>query len=66
MHVSGPIRQIAAGELTVGTSRNSASIRQPVCCGSVPPGASATVNFGVLNPAGTSQYVRLAGAPTSI
>jgi hypothetical protein len=27
-------------------------------------GAVATINFGVLNPAGTSQYVRLSGAPT--
>ena len=27
-------------------------------------GPPATVNFGVLNPAGTSQYVRLGGAPT--
>ena len=27
-------------------------------------GAVATVNFGVLNPAGTSHYVRLGGAPT--
>ena len=65
LHVSKPMRDIAAGELgpasfaefgldppasvvTIGTAERTI----------------ATVNFGVLNPAGTSQYVRLAGAAT--
>jgi hypothetical protein len=65
MHVSGPARDIPAGEL------NPASFAE---FGLDPPasvvvlgtagGTIGTVNFGILNPAGTSQYVRLAGAPT--
>lgn len=65
MQVSGPIRQIAAGELTVANFAEfgldpPASVLVLGTAG----GTVATVNFGVLNPAGTSQYVRLAGAPT--
>ena len=65
MHVSKPLRDIPADEL------NPASFTE---FGLDPPagvvvlgndaGTVATVNFGVLNPVGTSQYVRLGGAAT--
>jgi len=65
MHVSEPTREIAANELSAGSF---------VEFGLDPPGSAvaldtangtvATANFGVLNPAGISQYVRLAGEPT--
>jgi uncharacterized protein DUF4340 len=65
LHVSEPVRDIQASEL------NAASF---AAFGLDPPasvvtlemdrGSAATVNFGLLNPAGTSQYVRLAGAAT--
>ena len=65
MHVSEPMREIAASELTVANFAEfgldpPASVLVLGTAG----GTVATVNFGVLNPAGTSQYVRLAGAPT--
>lgn len=65
MHVSKPVRDIPAEEL------NPASFAE---FGLDPPASvvvlgagdrtAATLNFGVLNPAGTSQYARLAGAAT--
>jgi Domain of unknown function (DUF4340) len=65
MHVSAPVREIAASELTVANFAEfgldpPASVLMLGTAG----GTVATVNFGVLNPAGTSQYFRLAGAPT--
>jgi Domain of unknown function (DUF4340) len=65
LHVSQPARDIAAGELTPA-SLAEFGLDPPaiaVVLG-MDDGTVATVNFGVLNPAGTSQYVRLAGAAT--
>ena len=65
MHVSKPLRDIRAGELAP-TSFAEFGLDPPASV--VVLGAAertiATANFGVLNPAGTSQYVRLAGAAT--
>jgi Domain of unknown function (DUF4340) len=65
VHVSEPAREILANELTA---------RSFAAFGLDPPasvvvlgsgqGKAATLSFGSLNPAGTSQYIRLAGAPT--
>jgi len=65
MHVSGPSRTLAAGELTPA-SFAAFGLEPPssVLVLASSKGAIATVHFGALNPAGTSQYVRLAGAAT--
>jgi hypothetical protein len=64
-HVSEPAREIAAGELTAGSfAEFGLDPPASVVTLSTAPGAAATINFGVLNPAGTSQYVRLGGAAT--
>ena len=64
-HVSEPAREIAAGELTAGSfAEFGLDPPASVVALSTVPGAAATINFGTLNPAGTSQYVRLGGAPT--
>ena len=64
-HVSEPAREIAAGELTPGSfAEFGLDPPASVVTLSTASGAVATVNFGVLNPVGTSQYVRLGGAPT--
>jgi hypothetical protein len=64
-HVSEPAREIAAGELTAGSfAEFGLDPPASVVALSTATGAVATINFGVLNPAGTSQYVRLSGAPT--
>ena len=65
LRVSEPAREIPAGELAP---------ERFVAFGLDPPsevavlethsGLAATVNFGTTNPAGTSHYVRLGGAPT--
>ena len=65
LHVSEPVRKIAPGELTPGNFAEF-GLDPPTSVISVgtPQGAATTVNFGVLNPVGTSQYVRIAGSPT--
>ena len=65
MQVSGPTREIAGSELTVADfAEFGLDPPASVLVLSTAGGTVATVNFGVLNPAVTSQYVRLAGAPT--
>jgi hypothetical protein len=65
LHVSEPTREIPANELTTA-SFAAFGLDPPasVVVLSSAGGAIATANFGVLNPAGTSQYLRLAGVPT--
>ena len=63
LHVSEPTREIAPAELTPASFADfgldpPASV---VALGTA-QGPVATVNFGVLNPAGTSQYVRVGGS----
>jgi Domain of unknown function (DUF4340) len=64
-HVSEPAREMAANELTPGSfAEFGLDPPASVVALSTASGAVATLNFGVLNPAGTSQYVRLGGTPT--
>jgi len=65
MNVSEPTREIPAGELTAGNFAEF-GLDPPamVAVLETRQGPAATVNFGALNPAGTSHYVRLGGAPT--
>ena len=63
LHVSEPTRGIAPAELTPASFANF-GLDPPanvVALGTA-QGPVATVNFGVLNPAGTSQYVRIGGS----
>jgi len=65
MHVSGASREITESELTPASFAEFGL--DPPATVVVLDGAEgtlATASFGLLNPAGTSQYVRLAGAPT--
>jgi hypothetical protein len=65
VHVSEPAREMEANELTAGSfAEFGLDPPASVVALSTASGAVATLNFGVLNPAGTSQYVRLGGAPT--
>jgi hypothetical protein len=64
LHVSEPAREIAPAELTPASFAEfgldpPASV---VALGAA-QGPVATVNFGALNPASTSQYVRIGGSP---
>jgi hypothetical protein len=63
--VSEPVRDIAASELDPG-SFAAFGLDPPayVVTLTTARGPAAAVHFGLLNPAGTSQYVRLAGAAT--
>jgi hypothetical protein len=65
MNVSEPAREIPAGELAAGSFAEF-GLDPPanVAVLETRDGVVATVNFGTLNPAGTSHYVRLGGAPT--
>ena len=65
MNVSEPMRQIPASELTTASFAEF-GLDPPanVAVLETRDGVAATVNFGALNPAGTSHYVRLGGAPT--
>ena len=65
LHVSEPTREIPANELTTA-SFAAFGLDPPASVVTLgnPGGTVATANFGVLNPAGTSQYLRLAGVPT--
>jgi hypothetical protein len=65
LHVSEPIRDIGGGELTAASfAEFGLDPPASVVTLSTAQGPTATMNFGVLNPAGTSQYVRLGGAAT--
>jgi Domain of unknown function (DUF4340) len=65
LHVSEPAREIAPAELTPASFAEF-GLDPPASVVTVgtAQGAAATVNFGVLNPVGTSQYVRISGSPT--
>jgi len=65
LHVSEPTREIPANELTAASFADF-GLDPPasVVVLSSAGGIVATANFGILNPAGTSQYLRLAGVPT--
>jgi hypothetical protein len=65
VNVSEPTRQIPASELSAD-SFAAFGLDPPadIAMLETQAGAATTVNFGTLNPAGTSHYVRLAGAPT--
>lgn len=64
-NVSEPVREIPAAELTA-ESFAEFGLDPPAFVAVLETQASvaATMNFGSLNPAGTSHYVRLGGAPT--
>jgi hypothetical protein len=65
MNVSEPAREIPAGELTAGSfAEFGLDPPASVAVLETRDGVAATVNFGTLNPAGTSHYVRLGGAST--
>jgi hypothetical protein len=65
LHVSEPMREITADELNADRfAEYGLDPPSNVVALATAPGAAATINFGVLNPAGTSQYVRLGGAAT--
>jgi hypothetical protein len=65
MHVTEPTREIPAQELTA-TNFAEFGLDPPssVIVLGAAGGTVATASFGVLNPAGVTQYVRLAGAGT--
>jgi hypothetical protein len=65
LRVSEPSREIAAGELAA-ESFAAYGLDPPaeVAVLETHTAVAATANFGVTNPAGTSHYVRLGGAPT--
>ncbi len=65
LNVSEPTREIPASELAA-ESFAAFGLDPPtqVAVLATPSGVAATVNFGTPNPAGTSHYVRLGGAPT--
>jgi Domain of unknown function (DUF4340) len=65
LHVSEPVREIAPAELTPASFAEF-GLDPPASVVTVgtAQGAVTTVNFGVLNPVGTSQYVRIGGSPT--
>jgi hypothetical protein len=65
LNVSEPVRDIPASELDA-SSFAAFGLDPPayVVTLATGRGTAAAVNFGLLNPAGTSQYVRLAGAAT--
>jgi Domain of unknown function (DUF4340) len=65
LRVSEPSREIAAGELAA-ESFAAFGLDPPSEVAVLETGSAivTTVNFGTANPAGTSHYVRLGGAPT--
>jgi Domain of unknown function (DUF4340) len=65
MNVSEPAREIPASELTpLSFAEFGLDPPATVAVLESQQGVATTVNFGALNPAGTSHYVRLGGAPT--
>jgi len=65
LHVSAPLRDIPASEISAA-SFVEYGLDPPASVVAIETngGAAATVNFGALNPVGTSQYVRIGGSPT--
>jgi Domain of unknown function (DUF4340) len=65
LHVSEPAREIEPAELTPASfAEFGLDPPASVLTVGTAQGLVATVNFGVLNPVGTSQYVRIGGSPT--
>jgi hypothetical protein len=65
LNVSEPAREIPADELTADSfAKFGLDPPANVAVLETEAGVAKTVNFGALNPAGTSHYVRLGGAPT--
>ena len=62
LHVSEPTRGIAPAELTPASFADFGLDPPANVVALTAQGPVATVNFGVLNPAGTSQYVRIGGS----
>lgn len=65
INVSEVVREIPASELTVASFAEF-GLDPPVIVAAIEAndGTGATINFGALNPASTSHYVRLAGRPS--
>jgi hypothetical protein len=64
-NVSEPTREIPAGELSAASfAEFGLDPPASVAVLETQAGVAATLNFGALNPAGISHYVRLGGAPT--
>jgi hypothetical protein len=65
LHVSEPMRDIQAAEISAASyAEYGLDPPTAVIAIETAAGVGPTVNFGVLNPVGTSQYVRIAGSPT--
>jgi hypothetical protein len=65
VHVSEPAREIPANELAAESfAEFGLDPAASVAVLETQTGVAATVNFGTLNPAGTSHYVRMGGTPT--
>jgi Domain of unknown function (DUF4340) len=65
LHVSEPLRDIPANEMSAASfAEYGLDPPASVVAIETNSGTLATVNFGVLNPVGTSQYVRVGGSPT--
>lgn len=65
LHVSEPSREIGAAELTAASfAEYGLDPPASVVELDAADGKATTVNFGILNPTNTSQYLRLAGAGT--
>jgi hypothetical protein len=65
LHVSEPAREIAPAELTPASfAEFGLDLPASVVTLGAADGPVAIVNFGVLNPVSTSQYVRVGGSPT--
>lgn len=64
LHRSGPVREIAAEELS-GVDTRPFGLEEPVVLATVAAagGRSLTVRFGALNPEGFLQYMRIDGDP---
>jgi hypothetical protein len=65
LHRSGPVREIAAGELS-GVDTRPFGLEEPVVKANIAgaDGKALTVRFGALNPEGFLQYMRIDGDPT--
>jgi hypothetical protein len=65
VNVSDVAREIPAGELTAASFAEF-GLDPPAIVAAIEAngGAAATINFGALNPASTSHYVRIAGRPS--
>ena len=64
LHRSGPVREIAAEELS-GIDTRPFGLEEPVVVATLagPGGRTLTVRFGAINPEGFLQYMRIDGDP---